>query len=899
MEKISTIKTTKVLIVEDENIIAGEIQDILVRLGYEVTGIASSGEEAIGKVAETHPDIVLMDIVLKGNMDGVNSAEQIKAVFDIPVVYLTAYADENILQRAKITEPYGYILKPFEERELHTNIEIGLYKHRIGKELKESQQWMREEKAKSEAIIEAMGDGLSIQDTNYRVLYQNRVHKNLVGDHIGALCYEAYEKKEQRCEGCPVCLAFKDGGIHTVERVAPTDKGIIYAEITASPLRDFTGKIVAGIELVRDITKRKLAEEAMRESEERYRNLIENAHDMIQSVGLDGRFIFVNKSWLTTTGYTTDDLKTITIFDIIHPDHKDKCMEIFEKVISGETVDNIEATFISKDGRRLDVEGNVNGRFVGGKVVATQGIFRDITERKKMEAQILQAKQDWEESFNTITDMITVHDKDFNIILANKAAQKILGLPFISATKEKCYEYYHGTACPPSGCPSCQTLITGMPASSEIFEPHLNMFIEIEAIPRFDSNHQVIGVIHVVRDITARKKAEEERDRLEAQLRHSQKIEAIGTLTAGISHEFNNILTAIIGYGEFLQEGIDEDNPLRTYVDMVHASAIRAANLTQGLLAYSRKQIIKPKPVRLNEIVKNIGILLSRLIGENIELRKILADKDLVVMADAGQIEQVLMNLATNARDAMPDGGLLTIETGHMELNDEFIKAHDYGKPGNYASISITDSGAGMDEKTRERIFEPFFTTKELGKGTGLGLAMVYGIIKQHEGYITVYSGPGKGTTFKIYLPVIKMGVEDTKSVENPRIKGGEETVLVAEDDFAVRKLVKDILRRSGYKVITAEDGEDAVNKFKENKEEIQLILLDVIMPGKDGKEAYKEIKNINPDIKTLFLSGYTKDLLNEKGILEEGLNFIAKPVSHNELLKKVKEVLGDGAGND
>lgn len=899
MEKISPIKTAKVLIVEDENMIAGEIEDILMRLGYEVTGIASSGEEAIGKVAETHPDIVLMDIVLKGNMDGVNSAEQIKAVFDIPVVYLTAYADENILQRAKITEPYGYILKPFEERELHTNIEIGLYKHRIGKELKESQKWMREEKAKSEAIIEAMGDGLSIQDTNYRVLYQNRVHKNLVGDHLGAQCYEAYEKKEQRCEGCPVYLAFKDGGIHTVERVAPTDKGILYAEITASPLRDFTGKIVAGIELVRDITKRKLAEEAMRESEERYRNLIENAHDMIQSVGPDGRFIFVNKSWLTATGYTTDDLKTISIFDIIHPDHKDKCMEIFEKVISGETVDNIEATFISKDGRRLDVEGNVNVRFVGGKVVATQGIFRDITERKKMEAQILQAKQDWEESFNTITDMITVHDKDFNIILANKAAQKILGLPFISATKEKCYKYYHGTGCPPSGCPSCQTLITGMPASSEIFEPHLNMFIEIEAIPRFDSNHQVIGLIHVVRDITARKKAEEERDRLEAQLRHSQKIEAIGTLTAGISHEFNNILTAIIGYGEFLQEGIDVDNPLRTYVDMVHASAIRAANLTQGLLAYSRKQIIKPRPVRLNEIVKNIGILLSRLIGENIELRKILADKDLVVMADSGQIEQVLMNLATNARDAMTDGGLLTIETGYMELDDEFIKAHDYGRPGNYASISITDSGTGMDEKTRERIFEPFFTTKELGKGTGLGLAMVYGIIKQHEGYITVYSEPGKGTTFKIYLPLIEMGVEDAKAVEILRIKGGTETVLVAEDDPAVRKLVKDMLRRSGYKVITAEDGEDAVNKFKENKEEIQLILLDVIMPGKDGKEAYKEIKNINPDIKTLFLSGYTKDLLNEKGILEEGLNFIAKPVSCNELLTKVKEVLGDGAGND
>jgi two-component system cell cycle sensor histidine kinase/response regulator CckA len=265
-------------------------------------------------------------------------------------------------------------------------------------------------------------------------------------------------------------------------------------------------------------------------------------------------------------------------------------------------------------------------------------------------------------------------------------------------------------------------------------------------------------------------------------------------------------------------------------------------------------------------------------------------------MADAGQIEQVLMNLAANARSAMPDGGTLGIGTEALQLGDEFTKAHGYGTPGLYALVSVTDTGHGMDEKTKERIFEPFFTTREVGKGTGLGLAMVYGIIKQHEGYITAHSEQGKGTTFKIYLPLIQAESDVTEplipATATSGLPTGSETILLAEDDSEVRKITRNILEGSGYRVIEAVDGEDAVNKFLLEKDDIQLLVFDVIMPKKSGKEAYEEVKKIAPGVKALFTSGYTADTIHRKGVLEEGINFIPKPVAPDVLLKKMREVL-------
>ena len=409
--------------------------------------------------------------------------------------------------------------------------------------------------------------------------------------------------------------------------------------------------------------------------------------------------------------------------------------------------------------------------------------------------------------------------------------------------------------------------------------------VEIKSYPITDASGRVVSAIETINDVT-------EQRRLEDQLRQSQKMEAIGTLAGGIAHDFNNILTAIIGYGNLIKMKMTPDDRHRPSIDQILASADRAAHLTQGLLAFSRKQVIKPQPVDLNDVVRKVEKFLQRIIGEDISLSTQLSEKSLIAMADSTQIEQVLMNFATNARDAMPGGGALTISTQEMDIGDDFVAMHGFGEPGKYALIAVSDTGQGMDEQTRNKIFEPFFTTKEPGKGTGLGLAIVYGIIKQHNGNINVYSEQGRGSTFKIYLPLIVTSVvEATAEMATPP-RGGKETILLAEDDREVRDLTVMILKDYGYRVIEAVDGQEALEKFAGRSREIDLLILDVIMPRKSGKEVYDAIKVEFPEISTLFISGYTADIIHKKGISEAGLDFISKPVSPFELLRKIREIL-------
>jgi len=391
--------------------------------------------------------------------------------------------------------------------------------------------------------------------------------------------------------------------------------------------------------------------------------------------------------------------------------------------------------------------------------------------------------------------------------------------------------------------------------------------------------------------LDALKKREAEKEQLQEQLRHSQKMEAIGTLAGGIAHDFNNILTAIMGFGGLIQMKIPKESPISSHVEQILESAQKAASLTKNLLAFSRKQLSAPAPLNLNESISNLKKLLGRLIKEDIEFKVELGENDLVVMADQGQLDQIFMNLVTNARDAMPKGGVLTISTGAAQLPPHIVDPSQPKKLGGYALISVSDTGIGIDEKTQEKIFDPFFTTKEVGKGTGLGLSMIYGIVKQHDGYIDVESEVGKGTTFNIYFPLIDSTFEKQKEKASRPLKRGAETILVADDDPAVASLVKRILEEFGYKVLEARDGEDAIEQFLKHKDDIHLLLLDVIMPKKNGKEAYDAIRKIKPEIKAIFISGYSAEIIDEQAILE-GLNFIGKPVSPEELLFSVREVL-------
>jgi len=393
-----------------------------------------------------------------------------------------------------------------------------------------------------------------------------------------------------------------------------------------------------------------------------------------------------------------------------------------------------------------------------------------------------------------------------------------------------------------------------------------------------------------VRDITTQRQ-------LEAQLAQAQKMEAIGRLAGGVAHDFNNLLTVILSYSDLLLEDLPAGSADRDDVTQIRKAAQGASELTRQLLAFSRQQVLQPKVVDLNTAVSGIERLLARVLREDIKLRCALAPDAGTIRVDPGQLEQVLMNLAVNARDAMPQGGLLTIETANVDLDAEYLQAHPMAKPGRYVMLAVTDTGVGMDAATQARIFEPFFTTKEVGKGTGLGLATVQGIVQQSGGFIWVYSEPDHGTVFKIYLPLVDEPVSQTEraTAEDTR---GTETVLVAEDVTAVRAVTREMLRRYGYTVLEAADGATALEVAANFKEPIHLLLTDVVMPDLNGRDLAARLQAARADLKVLFMSGYTDDAVVRHGILQQGIAYLQKPFTPESLARKVRTVL-DAEGAD
>ncbi len=508
------------------------------------------------------------------------------------------------------------------------------------------------------------------------------------------------------------------------------------------------------------------------------------------------------------------------------------------------------------------------------------------SELKDREARFRLLSQEFQALLNGIPDGLTLLSPDLTVLWVNSTMAQAMGMEQSAIIGRHCFELWHRRSVPCRKCPVQVCFATGKPEMST-FRNEDGMTIELRVVAVKDDNGTVIKVIQIGRDITEQKN-------LEHQLHHSQKMEAVGQLAGGVAHDFNNILTATIGFATLMLMKMEPNNPLRHYAEQILSSSEKAAILTQSLLAFSRKKVMSLQPTDLNEVIKNGQKLLQRLIREDIEFKLELRPEALTVMADSVQLEQVFMNLVSNARDAMRDGGVVFIKTEQFFMDTSFTHSHGYGKPGRYACISVSDTGGGMDEKTMEKIFEPFFTTKEVGKGTGLGLAMVYGIIKQHNGFIKVHSEPGHGTTFKLYLPLVSVAVAENEKTVSAYLRGSEETVLLAEDDENVRKANREILENFGYNVIEATDGEDAIDKFAGNKDRINLLILDVIMPKRNGREVYETARKIRADVKALFISGYTADFFAQKGFLDNSLHFIEKPVSPEKLLLKISEVLNN-----
>jgi len=512
-------------------------------------------------------------------------------------------------------------------------------------------------------------------------------------------------------------------------------------------------------------------------------------------------------------------------------------------------------------------------------------------ERRRAEKDLQETRERYRSLVDNIDIGVTLIDSDHEIVMTNAAQAKMFRTRVEDFVGRKCYEAFKNRDKICGDCPAVEAMRTGKALEVErecSLGDDKNHFVRVRAFPTFDAKGSANGCIKVLEDITHRKLLEE-------QLRQASQLEAIGRLAGGVAHDFNNLLTAMMGYSEVLLQEMPGDNPFREKVSQISQAAGRAAELTRQLLAFSRKQVLDMKVLDLNPIVSGLKTILQRLLGETVELTTFLDPNLKRVNADRSQIEQILLNLAVNARDAMPHGGKLIMETSNVFLDENYVCAHADVRTGPQVMFAVTDSGTGMDAETASRIFDPFFTTKERGKGTGLGLSTAYGIVKQHQGHICVYTEPGNGTTFKIYLPAVEGPVEQpAQSQAEPWKRGGDETVLLVEDEDAVRSLAKEALEMLGYSVLDASSAEEALKISESHRGPIHLLLTDVILPRMDGAGLFHGISAQRPETRVLYVSGYTRNSIVDNGILKPGIHFLQKPFTLSWLAGKVREVLDE-----
>ena len=715
---------------------------------------------AVAEAERLRPDLVLMDIVLRGELDGIDAANLIRFNHNVPVVYLTAYADQALIDRAKLTEPIGYILKPYEEAELRASIELALYQYRSGRQRVE---------ARIRSMLESAPDGILLTRPDGTI---EQVNRNLV---------ETFGYSPEELVGAPVELLIPDHvrAHHAGHRAAysanphrrPMGLGLelfgrrkdgtaVPIDISLSQIEGSEGPHVMAI--VRDVSERRRSEARLHEERERFRATFELAAVGIGHVGLDGAWLVVNPRLAALLG--RDDLVGATVTSVLHLDDR-TATPTLESVLRG------ELAVLSAERRLLHASGGVVWAHLSASLV------RD-----------------------------------------------------------------------PAGTPLYSIL--------------------------------------VIEDITERKRGEHS-------LREQQKMNAIGRLAGGVAHDLNNILTTVTCLVDLMSERHQNDPEHLTDIAELRRASERAAGLTSQLLAFGRRQMLSPRVIDLNSIITGMERMLRRLLPEHVMLTLVLAPRLGRTHADPTQTEQILLNLCVNARDAMPRGGAITIETANVDLDAARVLLHGASTSGPHVMLSVSDTGTGMDAETRAHLFEPFFTTKEVGKGTGLGLATVYGIVKQSGGCISVYSEVGSGSTFKVYLPVTSAPVESRPSALPPRARRrGWETVLLVEDEPTVQAIGVRILRAAGYVVLAATHGKEALAVAEAHDGEIHLLFTDVVMPEMGGRDLSEHLRALRPGLRVLFSSGYTDSAVVHHGVIDADVAFLPKPYTAVTLTEKIREVL-------
>jgi len=621
-------------------------------------------------------------------------------------------------------------------------------------------------------------------------------------------------------------------------------------------------------------------------AEARFRALIEHNYDIIALVAPDGRVLWSSPGAVRVLGYDPAETVGWTLERFLHPDDRESVMRTFT-ALAGTPDRPVRAVFraLHKDGSARTIEATAVNRLGHPAIRAIVITFWDVTERVRAEEALRQREAYYRAVLEQAADAIFILDRAGDVVTANRRASEMFGYSpeeILSVGVRQTYAAEDQDEV----APRLERLARGETLQYErlaIRKDGTAFPVEITARMLEDGKIQSI-----MRDVTSRR-------RLEEQVRQSSKMEAVGQLAGGVAHDFNNLLTAILGACGFLLDDQALDPAHRRDVEEIQNAARRAASLTRQLLAFSRKQVLQPELLQLNDVVAGLEPLLRRLLGEHIAIRTAFAAGLAEVRIDKSQLEQVIINLGVNARDAMPKGGTLTIGTEEADLDAAYAQDHPDVRPGHYVVLVVSDVGVGMDAQTRARIFEPFFTTKGPGFGTGLGLSTVYGIVKQSNGHIGVYSEPGRGTTFRIYLPPAQ-GAEARRSGVKPAAEGavrrGDETVLLVEDEARVRGLARRVLEALGYRVLEAEDGREALALGEEHHQPIHLLFTDVVMPGIGGRELAERLAHVHPEMQVLYTSGYAGNGIVNEGVLDPGVAYLAKPYSADGLGRKVREVL-------
>jgi len=648
--------------------------------------------------------------------------------------------------------------------------------------------------------------------------------------------------------------------------------------------------VVRALDLRRARTEQARAEEARRQGEERFRALIQHGADAVALVAPDGTLLFASHSIERLLGFAPAELVGHPGFERVHPDDAPRLHAVLRAIIASPgTPASLELRWRHKDGSWRHIDAVAVDRLAEPAVGAIVVNFRDVSERRTAEAALRESEERYRTLVEGVRDIIFALSPEGTIASLNPAFETITGLRREEWVGQPFERLVH-----PEDLPLALELL-GRVVRGEV-RPASQFRVrtakgdyrvgEFSATPQLHEG-RLVGILGIGRDVT-------ERVQLEQQLRQAQKMEAVGRLAGGIAHDFNNILTAITGYADLLLEDLGATDPRRQDADEIHKAADRAAGLTRQLLAFSRQQVLQPTVLEVNKLVSDLEKMLRRLLGEDVELGTRLAPTTGRVKADPGQLEQVIMNLAVNARDAMPNGGKLTLETGNVDLDEAYAADHYPARAGPFVLLAVSDTGIGMSEETQAHMFEPFFTTKEKGKGTGLGLATVYGIIKQSGGFIWVYSEVGHGTTFKLYLPrVEELAERASQPAQAPaRAARGTETVLVVEDEAPVRSVARQVLERHGYTVLEAPSAEAALDIATRYSGTIHLLLTDVVMPGLNGRELASRLATMRPDARVIFMSGYTDDAVTRHGVLEPGSAYVQKPFTPDAIARKVRELL-------